>query len=262
MVNNPIVQPGLEGALERNWYLPVHLSLNGMNERVAAFGVYPEATEGYDALIDLPAPPPPASESYVRAIIERDGLEINGFTNFSRDIREPLEYGGHEQWIYHVEATEAGVVRFDLPEPEFHLPYGHDIIATVNGESYNLYEQSTFEFEVDGESPTELVFDVYFENYSDVEGNDVELPSEFMVSRAFPNPFNPSTTVRYAMPEAGEVQLVLYDALGREILRDAVQRGAGWHLHTIDANGAASGVYFLQVTANGRQDVQKIVLMK
>ena len=57
-----------------------------------------------------------------------------------------------------------------------------------------------------------------------IDGNET-LPTEFALHPAYPNPFNPSTTLRFDLPEAAQVYLVVYDLLGREV---AAWRTAAW----------------------------------
>ena len=55
---------------------------------------------------------------------------------------------------------------------------------------------------------------------SGVSAEDAELPTEVELSQNYPNPFNPQTTIDYALPQAGDVSLVVYDMLGREVEPD------------------------------------------
>jgi hypothetical protein len=83
-----------------------------------------------------------------------------------------------------------------------------------------------------------------------------------------PNPFNPSTTVGYTVPAAGDVRLAVYDLSGRLIrtLVDAVvEEGdyeTAWDGRANDGRAAASGVYFCRLTTPAGTDARKVVLMK
>ncbi len=83
------------------------------------------------------------------------------------------------------------------------------------------------------------------------------IPSDFVLNQNFPNPFNPSTTIRYSLPERSHVRIHVYDAAGREItlLRDRSE-GAGhhevqWNAKDARGNPVSSGVYFYTLTAVG-----------
>ncbi|GEM_PF-2956649 len=86
--------------------------------------------------------------------------------------------------------------------------------------------------------------------------------------RNFPNPFNPSTTIEYVIPEPGAVQVRIVDVSGR-IVKTLVNRyqSAGMYFIMWDGTNeygekAVSGFYFLQLVGNGQTAIRKILLMK
>jgi len=89
------------------------------------------------------------------------------------------------------------------------------------------------------------------------------LPLQYSMDQNYPNPFNPTTTIKFAIPQAGRVRLVLYNILGREtaVIFDGSQP-AGVHRIVFNATGLASGVYFCQMEANGFRQVRKMILMR
>ncbi len=96
-----------------------------------------------------------------------------------------------------------------------------------------------------------------------------ELPIEFGVDYAYPNPFNPTVTVPFSLPSNGEVRFAVFNLLGEQVYKAAQQFQAGHHRFVFDTRPCdvgygdlASGVYFLQVQFNGRVNTQKILLMK
>ncbi|HDZ58758.1 MAG TPA: T9SS type A sorting domain-containing protein [Ignavibacteriales bacterium] len=98
---------------------------------------------------------------------------------------------------------------------------------------------------------------------SDVSGNE-KLPDEYELSQNYPNPFNPSTTIRYALPEGGDVTLRIYNLLGQEVktVLDNVQQSAGIHQVVFDASDLPSGIYFYSFRANNFVQVKKMMLLK
>ena len=88
-------------------------------------------------------------------------------------------------------------------------------------------------------------------------------PTEFALTQNFPNPFNPTTTIRFQLPEASNVRLVVYDMLGREIatLVDGY-RVAGSHDVAFDASDLSSGVYVYRIEAGEYSQTMKMNLLK
>ncbi|MFU8772655.1 MAG: BspA family leucine-rich repeat surface protein, partial [Anaerolineales bacterium] len=85
----------------------------------------------------------------------------------------------------------------------------------------------------------------------------------FRVEQNFPNPFNPATTIRYALPERTNVRLEVYSAIGQRV---AVlvngEQNAGWHVVNFNASHLASGVYFYRLRAGRDLKTFKMTLIK
>ncbi len=88
-------------------------------------------------------------------------------------------------------------------------------------------------------------------------------PTQFILGGASPNPFNPTTTISFTLPETGKVTLSVFDITGREAARLVEgEMFAGHHNVVFDGTGLASGVYFYKLTADGVSDVRKMILVK
>jgi len=79
----------------------------------------------------------------------------------------------------------------------------------------------------------------------------------------YPNPFNPSTTIEYGLPQDTYVRLEVFNVLGERVnvLTDGVQ-DAGYHSVVFDARGLPSGIYFYRLQAGDFVDTKKLILMK
>ena len=89
------------------------------------------------------------------------------------------------------------------------------------------------------------------------------LPDNFSLDRAYPNPFNPTTTLSFAMPVDSEVLLSIYNLQGRQL--STLISGnitAGYHSIVWDASSYASGVYFVKLISGNNSVNQKVVLIK
>lgn len=95
-----------------------------------------------------------------------------------------------------------------------------------------------------------------------------ERPDSFKLHGNYPNPFNPSTTIQFDLPQAADVSIVVFDLLGREAMRlsaGALTAGTS-HSVLLDASALSSGVYLYQVraetTANTLVETGRMILMK
>lgn len=79
----------------------------------------------------------------------------------------------------------------------------------------------------------------------------------------YPNPFNPSTTINYQLPEAGLVSLRIFDLMGREVktLVNEIKEKGSYNI-SFDASNLSSGVYFYQLRAGDYVSIKKMVLLK
>ncbi len=104
-------------------------------------------------------------------------------------------------------------------------------------------------------------FDVAADDELSLSSN---LPTEFAMGTAYPNPFNPSTTISLALPETAELNVNVFNVQGQLVATLASgQYQAGHHQVVFDARGLSSGVYLVQAQAStGEAAVQKVMLMK
>jgi hypothetical protein len=99
-------------------------------------------------------------------------------------------------------------------------------------------------------------------------GETPALPKEFKVNQSYPNPFNPSATIEYALPSDGDVAIAIYDAIGRKVVTLLSEyKVAGYHQVTWlgkDEGGTAvaSGVYFCRVQFGAKAAIQKMILLR
>ncbi|MFH1736144.1 MAG: T9SS type A sorting domain-containing protein, partial [bacterium] len=91
----------------------------------------------------------------------------------------------------------------------------------------------------------------------------VEVPLSFALHGAYPNPFNPTTTISFDLPQVSHVKLTIYDLQGR-LITELVNgvRDAGTHKTTWNASSVSSGLYFYRIEAGEFTAVEKMVLIK
>ncbi|HEX7344633.1 MAG TPA: T9SS type A sorting domain-containing protein, partial [bacterium] len=114
----------------------------------------------------------------------------------------------------------------------------------------------------DGELSDSMFWDVTVVAVG-VEPFERILPTEYALQTPHPNPFNPTTTITFSLPLAGDVRLSVYDQTGREIAKlVAGWRPAGTHDVVFDATGLSSGIYLVKMMTGNFTASQKIVMMK
>jgi Secretion system C-terminal sorting domain/CARDB/BNR repeat-like domain len=91
----------------------------------------------------------------------------------------------------------------------------------------------------------------------------VTIPNYYSLSQNYPNPFNPVTKITYTLPKSGNVELKVYDILGREVatLVNEVKQ-AGIYDINFNATNLASGIYFYKIKAGDFSAIKKMVLVK
>lgn len=90
-----------------------------------------------------------------------------------------------------------------------------------------------------------------------------QLFSNNLTLENYPNPFNPSTIIRYKLPTDGMVSLKVFDILGRAVTTLVAEfKTAGIHEARFDATMISSGIYFYRLDAGGKSVVERMVLIK
>ena len=89
------------------------------------------------------------------------------------------------------------------------------------------------------------------------------IPDELNVLNNYPNPFNPSTTIEFNLPEATQVRIDIFNVMGQKV-ETIINKdmNAGSHKVEWNASGVASGIYYYKVQANGVQEVKRMILIK
>ncbi|MCB1060729.1 MAG: SBBP repeat-containing protein [Calditrichaeota bacterium] len=88
------------------------------------------------------------------------------------------------------------------------------------------------------------------------------IPSDFTLS-VYPNPFNPTTTLAFNLPNTSEVEIVVHDELGREVTREHLGRlVVGQHEYRLDGSKWTSGIYFVTLDRNSIRTSVKLALVK
>ena len=92
---------------------------------------------------------------------------------------------------------------------------------------------------------------------------EYHIPETYSLSEAYPNPFNPTTSLKFAIPIDSEVYLSIYNLQGREVTK-LVDRmlSRGYHTAVWNAKSHPSGIYFVKMISGDYVHTQKLMLVK
>ena len=124
----------------------------------------------------------------------------------------------------------------------------------------------------------ELTFEITDALINDFEGTKVATnlteythkvaPAVYALSKNYPNPFNPTTTIHYSIPQAGNVELVIYNTAGQKVrslvnrTQDAAYYKVVWDGRDDSGQSVASGIYFYRLVAGSFSKIEKMTLIK
>ncbi|MBT3676696.1 MAG: S8 family serine peptidase [Candidatus Marinimicrobia bacterium] len=204
-------------------------------------------------------------------------------------ITNPTHYGNHPdlQWWASSGATSYNVYRQESYAPPWDLigsttstTYTDDEVFILNQYYWNSDEYIYQVKAVNnvGESSPSNTASVWGESYykqRDEFANKINpIPEAYALDANYPNPFNPITTIKYELPEASSVTLVIYDLRGNEVTRwtngneSAGYKRKTWNATDKNGNKVPAGIYLFKLTAKSKESGQiftetlKMVLLK
>jgi len=194
-------------------------------------------------------------------------------------LHDTVEAGDSSSLLLHISNTGAGILYFavlDTAQTEwlsFVSPFGTleqndnadvEIVSHATTISPGTY---TAQIIISSNDPAQRTmtktFSLVVLPSNSVQRNEQQLPSKISLSQNFPNPFNPTTTISFALPKTMFVTLKIFSVLGNEIatLVNGVEQ-AGLHQRTFDGTSVASGMYYYRFVAGDFRETKKLLLIK
>jgi hypothetical protein len=136
---------------------------------------------------------------------------------------------------------------------------GNVLTFDITGLSPNLpYYYRVRAYNIGGASGNSNIISV---TITDVENTST--PTSYRLYQSYPNPFNPSTKIKYDLPQGSYVTIKVYDITGKEV-KSLVnsQETLGYHEIVFNAEDLPSGIYFYRLIAGNYSEVKKMILMK
>jgi hypothetical protein len=121
---------------------------------------------------------------------------------------------------------------------------------------------------VEVEEPPQIYVQRLLDDYTTLPRQPEELPQEFSLDQNYPNPFNPSTEIRFALAQAGPVELKIFNMLGQEVatladdIRPAGSYQVMWDGKNTSGEFVGTGVYIYRIVSGGFTATKKMMLLR
>jgi tartrate-resistant acid phosphatase type 5 len=165
-------------------------------------------------------------------------------------------------WVTVTETNNSGF------EIERNSGYGYEVIKFIegNGTTTELNHYSYSDLNLNPGFYSYRLKQIDFNgnyNYSKEINTSIFNPQKFILEQNYPNPFNPTTTIKFTMPEAGNVRITLFNILGQEV-KTLVNGFRESGVHTIDFNASDlnSGIYIYKIKSGSFVQTKKMTLLK
>jgi len=181
----------------------------------------------------------------------------NSFTLFGNEEGFIIGFGLNDVAITPIPASSNPIVLLRVP-----WTFNIEQSGTIG-----IGEEARFITPGIGGLPPQYVQTTFTQEYQ-LSNTDIDIPLEFELNKAFPNPFNPITRISYGLPKGVDVRLDIYDVNGRHIkgLEDAFKT-AGYYSINWDAKDesglpVSTGLYIYQLIAGNHILSEKVSLIK
>lgn len=212
-----------------------------------------------------------------RITVRRNNLYSNNLTNLFVDtsannrIREPFNLQYNAGLITGKHALPNAIIdiysanKFELPASAYFR------IGTTNTDANGNFSYTT-NLNIEAIAVTATDFEGNTSNFArlnivtDVE-DEQQIPNVFSLNQNYPNPFNPSTSIHYQLPISANVEIKVFDVLGKEVetLVSDFQNAGSYEI-IFNADSFSSGVYFYRIKAGGENEsfyqIKKMLLIK
>lgn len=218
------------------------------------YGIYGNGWDSNDNLLDFRLEgnliingPLPVELSYFSAIVLEQGVYLKWRTE-----TEVSNYG------FEIEKSQKSIVKNQTKWTKIGFVQGHGNTNSPKNYSFTDYVISgKYSYRL-----KQIDTDGKFE-YSKVIEIELGSPAKFELSQNYPNPFNPVTTIRFTIPQSGNVRLAVYNVLGEQVAELANGfMEAGIHTVNFNALELNSGIYVYKIETNGSVQSRKMILIK
>ncbi len=226
-----------------NWIFPSPTTINNVANTVSINGINTFSDWTLGEPVALPVELSSFSASVIGSAVKLNWQTATEINNYGFDVERKSNVKGQTSNVWEKIGFVNGNGNSNSPKY-----YSFSDASVVSG----TYAYRLKQIDNDGQSEYSKVVEVSFIKQTD-----------FSLEQNFPNPFNPNTSIRFSLPETGNVKLTVYNLLGQEIatLVNGVKE-AGTHTINYNAEELNSGIYIYRIESNGFNEVRKMTLIK
>ncbi|MCH7954230.1 MAG: choice-of-anchor D domain-containing protein [Candidatus Marinimicrobia bacterium] len=243
------------------WFVNISLTTEIYGDQFNQIGAVENAEDGYDSYDSHELP---RMGDYVNLYFPHEDWGENS-ANYTTDMRNAQQQG--YTWDFEVKTNLSKEdMEIEIQNIEM-VPAGMEVVLIDLDYriAQDIRKSSLYNF-ISGTSEDPKRFKLLIGKSGYIgENNDgiSIIPKTYSLSQNFPNPFNPTTTFTYSLPEAAHVNIQIYNILGERVVTLVNERtDAGSHVVTWNAGNAATGIYFYRIRAGNYNDVKKMLLIK
>lgn len=211
-------------------------------------------------LADIVAPPSNFENAALRFSADPENQKSTRSSSFAQIFRNPKQEGHKIPLTLSATPKQPVTISAKGLNDAFNTRVA--LLNTFSGRKYELSGDRKIKIipEQENTSMLLLIGSTSFIN----EQQEQFLPKQIEINPNYPNPFNPTTTLRFSLPEQAEVRLEIYNVLGQKVstLIDNKVQSAGFHTVSFDASRQASGMYYAVFTIGDQRYTQKMMLIK
>lgn len=249
---------------ERNWIVFLSGKNSISHDNLFYFGVNDRATSGFDNTFDHAKPPRLPNDSAIELYFLRNDWHPS-FTKYFSDIRK---YQPNQPLIWQFEFSSKKIENSLLQWHNLNEIFPPDYLENVyfllvdltNNRTIDMKQTQQYQFYHNGNITQ---FAIKVGRLTSLNDN---LPAlRYSLDQNFPNPFNPSTRIRYSIVHKNNVKLSVHNLLGElvAILVNKIQEPGTYEVE-FNANqyGLVSGIYFYKIKSGDFTDTKKLILLK
>jgi hypothetical protein len=243
---------------DQGWRARIVLASGHQVDSLIGIGVMPEATDGFDAAFDHPAPPPPPGEHAFTAWIEHAEWKLPTGPYFLTDIRSQSDA---HAWTVVLRSNHRVPVAISWRTVSHRVAGRLELMLSTDRIVHQLAEGDTAHLMLEGEARALIRATV-----TGIPSLSI-VPAEFRMTDGYPNPFNASTHLNVEVPGTGHLTIGVFDLLGREVARLVDARVEAGVVSATWTSAVTSGTYLVRAAwtrDNGMSEVRsrRVVLLR